>query len=270
MNNHPITAAQAIDRAREENRAALIGYLTAGFPSVERSIEAARTLIEAGVDIIELGLPYSDPGMDGPIIQHSGQASLDAGFRTDDIFTIGKAISGRGAAVVIMSYYNPVLARGIDRFASEMADAGISGLITPDLPPEEAGQWIEAADKHNLERIFLAAPSSSEQRLATIADSSRGFVYAAARMGVTGLRAALDEHATDLITRVRTAGAERVCMGIGVSNRAQAHDVARLADGVIVGSALISAIADEDTPWRERLDNLATLTRELRQGVARS
>ena len=261
------TTGQAIDEAKAAGRTALIGYLSCGFPSVEKSVEAAKVLVENGFDIIELGLPYSDPGMDGPLIQHTGQVALDRGTRVDDVVRGVEQVAATGAATLVMTYWNPVYRHGVAEFSRRLAEAGGAGLITSDLPPEEAGEWIAAADEHGLDRVFLVAPSSRPERLERIARASRGFVYAASRLGVTGVQDSLDAGARPLVEATRAAGAERVCVGIGVSTGAQAAEVAQYADGVIVGSALIKTIVDEDRAWTDRLRDLAAKAEELATGV---
>lgn len=261
------TTAPAIDEAKADGRKALVGYLSCGFPDLDGTVDAARVLVDQGFDIIELGLPYSDPGMDGPVIQHTGQVALDRGTRVDDVLATVEKVAGLGVATLVMTYWNPVLRRGVDTFARQLADAGGAGLITADLPPEEAGDWIAASDEHGLDRVFLVAPTSRPERLGAIAAASRGFVYAAARMGVTGVQQSLGADTRGLVERTQAAGAERVCVGIGVSTGAQAAEVAEYADGVIVGSALLATLTDEDTPWNRRLDALGTLAGELSRGV---
>lgn len=238
------TLAPVIDRRTSDGGAAFIAYLTTGFPDLDTSVEAARALIDAGADAIELGLPYSDPVMDGAMIQHSGQAALDAGTRTRHVLAAVEALSGRGAAIVVMTYFNPVFRYGVDAFARDLASAGGAGLVTPDLIPEEAGDWIRAADEHGLDKVFLVALSSTDERLARTAAACRGFVYAASTMGVTGERAAVGGGAEQLVARTRAAGGERVCVGLGVSSAEHARQVGAYADGVIVGSALIRALGD--------------------------
>ena len=185
--------SDVLARCRAEGRAALIGYLPVGFPTVEGSIAAMVAAVEAGVDIIEVGVPYSDPVMDGPLIQAAAATALAGGARVDDVFTAVRAVSDAGAPSVPMSYWNLVRRRGVDRFAADLAAAGGAGLITPDLIPEEAGEWIAASDAEGLDRVFLVAPSSTEERLAKVTAASRGFVYAASTMGVTGVRLRLHE-----------------------------------------------------------------------------
>lgn len=235
--------AAAIDARRAAGGAALIAYLTVGYPDLETSILAARAAIEAGADAIELGLPYSDPGMDGAVIQNTGQVALDAGTRTRHVLSAVEQLAG-AAPILVMTYWNPVFRYGVDTFARDLANAGGAGLITPDLIPDEADAWLAAAEANDLDRIFLAAPSSTDERLAVIAAKSRGFVYAASLMGVTGERASVSDAAEDLVRRTRAAGAERVCVGLGVSNPAHAREVGAYADGVIVGSALLRALGD--------------------------
>jgi len=258
-------SAQAIDAARAENRSALMVYLPVGFPSVEGSVQAARTAVDAGADIVELGLPYSDPGMDGEVIQQATTRALAQGTRVRDVLHAVERVAETGAAVVIMTYYNPVLRYGVDRFARDLANAGGAGLITPDLIPDEAAAWTEAADAHDLDKVFLVAPSSTDERLAMTAAASRGFVYAASTMGVTGVRSAVDTHARELVARTRAAGAERVCVGLGVSTGDQAAEVAEYADGVIVGSALVRTLRDQDE--RAGLAALRSLVEDLARGV---
>src|SRR3954454_21918695 len=174
--------------ARAEGRAALVGYLPAGFPDVDGSIEALRTMVEAGCDVIEVGLPYSDPVMDGPTIQAAAQRSLENGTRTRDVIRTVEAVAATGAEVVVMTYWNPVERYGVERFAADLASAGGAGLITPDLVPEEGAEWTAAAAPHAPERSSLAAPRSTARRLRLAVEASRGFVYATAVMGVTGAR----------------------------------------------------------------------------------
>ncbi|MCL2802800.1 MAG: tryptophan synthase subunit alpha [Micrococcales bacterium] len=255
---------RAIDQALSQGRAALIGYLPVGFPSLAASIEAAESLIDQGVDIIELGLPYSDPVMDGPVIQEAVAAALEAGFRVDHCFEAVEKLSTKSAPVLVMTYYNPVLRRGLDRFAAELAAAGGAGTIIPDLVPDEAANWIAQAKAHQLDRVFLVAPASDNERLTQAARACRGFTYATSTMGVTGTRATLSRRAAQLVGRARAAGAARVCVGVGVSSAAQAAEVASFADGVIVGSALVNALAGPGG-----LAQMAALAGELAQAVRR-
>jgi tryptophan synthase alpha chain len=238
------STAEVFTRVRQEGRAAFIGYLPVGYPDVATSIEAARALVRGGADIVEVGMPYSDPGMDGGIIQHAGTTALAEGVRTRDLFPMVEAVAGAGARAVVMSYWNIVYQYGVERFARDLAAAGGSGLITPDLIPDEAAEWEAASDAYGLDRIYLVAPSSTPERLAYTVEHSRGFVYAASTMGVTGARAEVDQAAAQLVADTRAAGAQNVCVGLGVSTPAQAAEVAGYADGVIVGSALVRALGE--------------------------
>lgn len=262
-----LRAGDAIDAARAEGRPALIGYLPVGFPSVQGSIDAARTLIDHGADMIELGVPYSDPVMDGAVIQQAASAALAAGTRTRHVLEAVEALSGRGAAILVMSYWNPILAYGPDAFARDLAGAGGAGVITPDLIPDEGADWIAASQEHGVDRVFLVAPSSPADRLAYVAGHSRGFVYAASTMGVTGTRASVSAATEGLVERTRAAGARNVCVGLGVSDGTQAAQVGSYADGVIVGSAFVRALIE--SPEGD-LAPLAAVADDLRAGVDRA
>lgn len=256
--------AAAIDAARAEGRGAFVGYLPLGYPDLETSIEAAVALAEAGADILELGPPYSDPVMDGPVIQEATHAALEAGFRLRDTFTAVRAITERvDVPVLVMTYWNPVLQYGVDRYADDLLAAGGAGLITPDITPDAAADWIAASERTGLDRVFLAAPTSTDERLQMIADSSTGFVYTVSTMGTTGERAELDAAARTLVERLRTHGVERACVGIGISTPDQVRDVVAYADGAIVGTALVRALRDGG------IDGLAAEARALASGTTR-
>ncbi|MEO8263233.1 MAG: tryptophan synthase subunit alpha [Pseudolysinimonas sp.] len=230
-----------------ESGGALIGYLPIGFPDLATSIDAAVALVENGVDALELGLPYSDPVMDGIAIQKAAQAAISAGFRVRDVFDAVEAVRARvDAPVLVMTYWNPVLQYGVDRFADTLRDAGGAGLITPDITPDAAADWITTSDRTGLDRVFLAAPSSTDARIAATVHASRGFVYAVSTMGTTGARADLDAAARTVVSRIREAGdaSTRTCVGIGISTADQVTEVLTYADGAIVGSALVTALAD--------------------------
>ncbi|MGW9626436.1 tryptophan synthase subunit alpha [Microbacterium sp. NPDC055521] len=252
----------AIRKAHEAGRGAFIGYLPVGYPDLETSIQAALTLARNGVDIIELGPPYSDPVMDGAVIQEATQHALANGFRMRDLFTAVKAIADEtDVPVVVMTYWNPVMQYGVDRYADDLLAAGGAGLITPDITPESAEDWIEASKRTGLDRIFLAAPTSSDERLDLVISSSTGFVYTVSTMGITGERAALDLAARTLVERMRARGDVRACVGIGISNAEQVAGVVEYADGAIVGTALVKALRDGG------LDALAETTRTLAGGM---
>ena len=230
------------DGCRDDNRAALIGYLPTGYPDVPTSVKAMIALVESGCDIIEVGVPYSDPGMDGPTIAKATEAALHGGVRVRDTLAAVEAISAAGGRAVVMTYWNPVLHYGVDAFARDLTSAGGYGLITPDLIPDEAGQWMAASEGHGLDRIFLVAPSSTPQRLAMTVEASRGFVYAASTMGVTGARDVVSNAAPELVGRVKEVSGIPVGVGLGVRSREQAAQIGSYADGVIVGSALVYGV----------------------------
>jgi tryptophan synthase alpha chain len=255
-------------RTRAENRAALIGYLPAGFPTKEQSIAGIEAMIDGGVDLVEVGLPYSDPVMDGPVIQAAAEQALAAGSRVSDVFDVVAASVAAGAPTVIMTYWNPIERYGVERFAADLAAAGGSGLITPDLTPDEAGPWVAASEKYDLDRTFLVAPSSTDERLAMTAEASSGFIYATAVMGVTGAREQTSNLAPELVARLRKVTDKPIGVGLGVSNGAQAREVAEFADAVIVGSALVRCLLDAPDE-SAGLEAIRTLARDLRAGVER-
>jgi tryptophan synthase alpha chain len=261
--------SDAFARAKAEKRAALIGYLPAGFPTVDGSISALRVMVEAGCDVIEVGLPYSDPVMDGPTIQAAAQQALEGGVRTADLLRVVESVASTGVATVVMTYWNPVERYGVPRFAADLAGAGGAGLITPDLTPDEAGPWLEASEEHGLDRIFLVAPSSTDARLRYTTEHCSGFVYATAVMGVTGARASTSDLAAPLVARTRAVTELPIGVGLGVSNGAQAAEVAGYADGVIVGSAFVRRILDAEGDAAAAEKGLRQLTEELADGVRR-
>jgi tryptophan synthase alpha chain len=263
-----VRVGAALDRAEGEGRAALIAYLPVGFPNVPRSLDAVRALIDAGVDAVELGLPYSDPVMDGPVIEDAVTRALAGGTRVEDTFRAVEALAGTGVPLLVMSYYNPIFSAGVSKFAARLADAGGAGLITPDLIPDEAEEWIEASDALGLDRVFLVAPTSTDARVALVARASRGFVYVASTMGVTGERTTLSEAARTLASRTRAAGADRACVGVGVSTPAHAAAVAEYADGVIVGSAFVRVLRDAPS-HAQALRALKSLASALREAAHR-
>ena len=217
--------AGLFDSCRDEGRSALIGYLPTGFPDVQTSIAAMTALVESGCDVIEVGIAYSDPGMDGPVIAAATEVALRGGVRVRDALTAVEAISNAGGRAVVMTYWNPVLRKGVDTFARDLASAGGLGMITPDLIPEEADDWQAASEAHELDRIFLVAPSSTPERLAETVQASRGFVYAASTMGVTGARDAVSNMAPELVRRVKEVADIPVGVGLGVRSGAQAAEI---------------------------------------------
>jgi len=252
--------------AAASNRALLIGYLPAGMPSVAGAIEAATAMVEAGADLVEIGLPYSDPLLDGPVIQEASQRALERGTRVADVLATVEAVAGTGAPVLVMTYWNPVDRYGVAAFARDLASAGGCGLITPDLTPEEAGPWLEAAAARGLDPVFLVAPSSSAERIKLITSACGGFVYAASLMGTTGMRQKVSADAAGLVRRVRECSSLPVAVGLGVSDRFQAAEVAAFADGVIVGSAFVRRLLDAPDE-RAGIASVRELAADLAGGV---
>ncbi|MGI5449263.1 tryptophan synthase subunit alpha [Streptomyces sp. CA-243310] len=261
-------------KAKSEDRAALVAYLPAGFPTVDGGIEAVKAVIAGGADVVEIGLPHSDPVLDGPVIQTADDIALRGGVKIADVMrTVREAHEATGVPILVMTYWNPIDRYGVERFTSELAAAGGAGCILPDLPVQESALWREHAAKHGLATVFVVAPSSRDARLATITEAGTGFVYAASLMGVTGTRESVGNEAQALVERTRaTPGARRglpVCVGLGVSNAAQAKEVAAFADGVIVGSAFVKVLLDAPDP-HSGLAGVRALAAELAEGVRRS
>ncbi|MEV6981960.1 tryptophan synthase subunit alpha [Sphaerisporangium sp. NPDC051017] len=260
------TLQTVFEKARADRRAALVGYLPAGFPTKDGAIAAATAMVEAGCDVIEIGLPYSDPLMDGPTIQAAVHTALTGGTRIADVMHTVEGVAKTGAAVLVMTYWNPIDRYGAERFARELANAGGVGTITPDLTPEEAGPWRRFSAEAGIDTVFLVAPSSTDERIQAVADCCTGFVYAASLMGVTGARASVSVAAAGLVERTRTHTGLPVCVGLGVGTGAQAAEVAGYADGVIVGSAFIRRLLDAPDE-AAGLSAVRELAAELAAGV---
>jgi tryptophan synthase alpha chain len=258
--------SDAFAAARAEDRALLIGYLPAGFPSYDGGIAAITAMVEGGVDIVEVGLPYSDPMMDGPVIQAAVDQALRGGVRILDVMRTVKAVAALGVPTLVMSYWNPIERYGIERFATDLAAAGGVGVITPDLIPDEAAEWLAAVDKAGIDPIFLTAPSSTDERLKVVAEVGRGFLYAASTMGITGTRDQVGARAGELVARMRAVTDTPIAVGLGVGTGSQAAQVAGYADGVIVGSAFVRRILDASSE-RAGLAEVRALAAELADGV---
>jgi tryptophan synthase alpha chain len=250
-------------KAKSENRAALIGYMPAGFPTLERSKEIIAAMVSGGVDIVEVGFPYSDPVMDGPVIQQAAEVALRNQTSAADVLNVVSSIS---VPALVMSYWNPIERAGVESFTKSLAQSGGAGVITPDLTIEESTEWFAFTDQNQLGRVYVVAPSSSDERLEKVAQACSGFVYAASLMGVTGARATVSDAAEKLVQRVRKVTSLPVAVGLGVSTREQAKQVASYADGVIVGSAFIKLIL-ESVGEKEGLEAVKVLASELAKGV---
>jgi tryptophan synthase alpha chain len=247
---------------REQGRGALIGYLPAGYPTVDASVGLLTAMVDGGCDLLEIGVPYSDPVMDGPTVQAAAETALRAGTRLRDVLSVVERVTAAGGRAVVMTYFNPVMRYGVDAFARDLASAGGLGVITPDLIPDEADEWLAASDQHDLDRIFLVAPSSTSARIASTVAASRGFVYAASVMGVTGARDSVSGAASAIVARCRPHTSLPIGVGLGVRSGAQAAEIAGFADGVIVGSAFVTAAEKGGT------DGVRGLAAELAAGVA--
>ncbi len=258
------SVADVFARCAADGRGALVGYLSAGYPTVDGSVELLTAMIDGGCDLVEVGIPYSDPVMDGPAIQQTADTALRAGFRLRQVFDVVERVSAAGGAAVVMTYVNPVLRYGVDAFARDLAAAGGLGVITPDLIPDEADEWLTASTAHGLDRIFLVSPSSTDERIAATAAATTGFLYATSTMGVTGVREGVDTAASRIVARCRPHTALPIGVGLGVRSGAQAAEVASFADAVIVGSAFVPAAE------RAGAEGVRTLAGELAAGVARA
>ncbi|GAA1321154.1 tryptophan synthase subunit alpha [Leucobacter albus] len=254
--------AAAIERAKRERKGALIGYLPVAFPDLDTSVEAAIAMARAGADVIEFGVPYSDPVMDGLVIQEATQTALKAGFKLPQLFEAIRRVTAEvEAPVLVMTYWNPVVQYGVERFARDLAAAGGAGLITPDITPDAAAEWVEVSERVGLDRVFLAAPTSSDERLRMISEQSTGFVYTVSTMGITGERSELDAAARVLTARLREAGDQLACVGIGISNAEQVASTLEYADGAIVGTVFVKALRDGGVA------GLSAVVREIAAGA---
>ena len=237
----------------------LVGYFPAGFPTTQESVDACVAMCGNGVDVLELGVPYSDPVMDGLVIQQATEIALENGFKLGNVFEIVEAITARvSTPVLVMTYWNPVMQYGVRRFAEALKKAGGAGLITPDLIVDEAGEWVQVSEELGLDRVFLATPTSTQERVNSLVAASKGFVYTVSTMGITGARADLDAKARSVVEKIRQAPDERyTAVGIGISTGDQVTEVNTYADGAIVGSVFVKAYQSEG------ISGLVELTKSL-------
>jgi len=231
---------------REQGKKAFIAFVTAGDPCLDQTVEYAWELEAGGVDVLELGVPFSDPLADGPVIQRASERALAAGTSLAGVLEAVRRIRSRSQLpILLFSYVNPLLRFGLERLAHAAEDAGVDGVLVTDLPPEEAGDWLAVAHPAGLDTVFLAAPTSPDGRLRRVAEASSGFVYAISRTGVTGERTAISEDAAPLVERLRSFAPEPVALGFGISTPEQVASAASVADGVVVGSGLVRFLEDE-------------------------
>jgi tryptophan synthase alpha chain len=253
---------QAFANARATNRAAFVGYLCAGDPDFDSSVEACRAVIEAGVDILELGVPFSDPLADGLTNQLAAQRALESGSNSGHVLDLVRAIrSFSEVPIVFYTYYNLVFAQGSEVYAERAKAAGVDGILTLDLPPEEAGEHLEACEKHDLKTVFIVAPTTPDARLELICKATTGFVYYVSREGVTGEQASMSEGIQVQVEQIKQHTDRPVVVGFGVSNSDHVHTVAQAADGVVVGSAIVNCIA-------ENTEDVEAMTQALRNKMA--
>jgi tryptophan synthase alpha chain len=264
--------AQTFARARAQNRAAFIGYVCAGDPDFDTSLAVCRTLLGGGVDILELGVPFSDPLADGPTNQLAAQRALESGMTAARVLELVRRLRVEfpAAPLVFYTYYNLVFANGVEAYVRAAQAAGVDGMLTLDLPPEEAGEVMAASRQHGLDTVFIVAPTTPDARIATIAAAATGFIYYVSREGVTGVRADMAANIPEAVTRIRAHTALPVAVGFGISTRAQVAQVAAHADGVVVGSALVNCIRDNLGDRAKMTARLATVTADLAAGTHRN
>lgn len=250
--------AQAFARTRREKRAAFVAYLCAGDPDFDTSLAACRAVIDAGADVLELGVPFSDPLADGLTNQLAAQRALDGGMTAARVFELVKRLREKSQVpIVFYTYYNLIFSNGVENYVRAAKEAGADGLLTLDLPPEEADELLAACAKHDLKTVFIVAPTTPAGRLGRIGKAATGFIYYVSREGVTGVRDQVAANIPEAVARIRQHTALPIAVGFGISTREQVRQAARVADGVVVGSALVNVI-------RDNLDNRAGLPARLR------
>ncbi|MEY3890283.1 MAG: hypothetical protein RLY62_465 [Actinomycetota bacterium] len=262
----PTALEDLFHQSRKNNQAVLLGYIPAGFPTQKKAKKIIKAMIDGGIDAIEIGYPYSDPVMDGPVIQSASEEAINNGAGVDEVFELLQMSVELGIPSVVMSYWSPIEKYGVSKFASEIAKKGGSGVITPDLTFEESNVWRSEAARNSINRIYVVAPSSGEARLIKVTSECSGFIYAASLMGVTGARSAVSANAKQLVERIRRVSDKPIAVGLGVSTKEQAREVATFADGVIVGSAFIK-IVQEFGAGRKGLKRIKQLAKSLSEGV---
>ncbi len=255
-----------ISETFSQGRAALMPYFTIGYPDYQTSLDVVEACIAAGADLMELGMPFSDPLADGPTIQRSTQQALENGVTVKRCLAAVMSLRLRGVQVplILMGYINPILSYGLQKFVDEAAQAGANGFIIPDLPPEEAGELQRLCRQQGLDCIFLLPPNSSEMRIRYVASQSSGFVYLVSVLGITGERSTLPPELAEFVVRVRSQTDKPLAVGFGISTPEQAKSVAQIADGVIVGSALVKAVGESSDPVQAARDFVHRLKTGMR------
>ena len=260
--------AKLFAQTKEEGRAAFVGYVCACDPNFETSLAICKSLLENGVDLLELGVPFSDPLADGPTNQLAAQRALEAGCRQEDVFRLVKSVREFSEVpIVFYTYYNLAFSQGLEIYVEKALEAGVDGLLTLDLPPEEADELVGASRERGIKNVFIVAPTTPEERIPLIADAASGFLYYVSREGVTGERDDLAGDLADRVDTIRRHADLPVVVGFGISNAEQVRSVAKVADGVVVGSALVNCISRNlKTPEKIPLE-IGEKARELTQGL---
>lgn len=263
----PSRIAETFAALKAEGKVAIMPYLTVGFPDLETTLAAVPAMLRGGANLIELGMAFSDPLADGVTIQRANQRVLDAGIHPDAVLEVTRRLRAAGveAPLLAMGYFNPILHYGVERFVAACAEAGIDGLIVPDLPVEESDEMVEACRRHGRDPIVMVAPTSTDARLRLAAERASGFIYCVSLTGTTGARAALAEGLAEYLARVRTFTDLPLAVGFGISRPEHVAQVGKIADGAIVGAAVISCLEQaEDRPVAERAAALEAFVRDLR------
>jgi len=260
---------QAFARAKESGNQCFVAYVCAGDPNFEQSVKICRTLLESGVDILEVGIPFSDPLADGYTNQCAAQRSLESGTTQESVLQLVREIRkfDDKTPIVFYAYFNQIFSQGVEAFMKRSLDAGVDGVLALDLPPVEADSYLETCDAVGMKTVFIAAPTTPDERIESIANSATGFIYYVSREGVTGVQEALDASLAEGVKRIKAHTEKPVAVGFGISTREQVREVADLADGVVVGSAIVNVIADNLDAPEVMLEKLAKKTADLSAGV---
>lgn len=266
----PDRIAKLFSDCKDEGRAAFVGYVCACDPDFNTSLEISRSLIENGVDLLELGVPFSDPLADGQTNQLAAQRALESGCTQEDVFRLVKEIRKQSEVpIVFYTYYNLIFSQGIEDYVIRSLDAGVDGLLTLDLPPEEAGELLDASTEHGMKNVFIIAPTTPEDRIPLVVENASGFVYYVSREGVTGERKDLAGDLDQRVQNIRRHSSLPVVVGFGISTASQVHSVGQVADGVVVGSALVNCISENLSSPEQIPGAIGARARGLVEGLAR-